>query len=80
MGRLGRMPELTNLAVFLMAPGCEWLSGETIAVDGAHHLANGAYYTQYLAWGDKEWREARERIRAATEREKQQRSVEAPPS
>lgn len=61
--RLGRMEELQNLATFLMAPGVEWLSGETIAIDGAHHLANGAYFTNYLDWSDAQWTEARERIR-----------------
>ena len=34
MRRVGRMEELQNLATFLMADGCEWLTGETIAVDG----------------------------------------------
>ncbi|HKS61424.1 MAG TPA: SDR family oxidoreductase, partial [Xanthobacteraceae bacterium] len=38
MGRHGHMDELRNLATFLLAPGCEWLTGETIAVDGAEHL------------------------------------------
>ena len=46
MRRVGRMPELQNLATFLMADGCEWLTGETIAIDGAGYLATGAagYY------------------------------------
>ena len=35
MRRVGQMPELQNLAAFLMADGCEWLTGETIAIDGA---------------------------------------------
>ena len=35
MRRIGRMEELQNLATFLMADGCEWLTGETIAIDGA---------------------------------------------
>src|SRR5688572_1275830 len=38
MGRVGRMEELQNLATFLMADGCEWLTGETIAIDGAGYL------------------------------------------
>ena len=29
---VSRMEELQNLATFLMADGCEWLTGETIAV------------------------------------------------
>src|SRR5881296_1120150 len=41
MKRVGRMSELQNLAVFLMADGVEWLTGETIAIDGAGHYQNG---------------------------------------
>ncbi|SDH24132.1 SDR family oxidoreductase [Bosea robiniae] len=70
MGRLGQKPELTTLATFLMAPGCEWLSGETIAVDGAHGLANGAYFTNYLPWTDAQWQQARERIRGRDRNDK----------
>src|SRR5918996_971366 len=44
MRRVGEMSELQNLATFLMADGCEWLSGETIALDGAGYLATGAYF------------------------------------
>jgi NAD(P)-dependent dehydrogenase (short-subunit alcohol dehydrogenase family) len=75
MRRLGKMPELTNLAAFLMADGCEWLSGETIAIDGAYHLAQGAYFTHYMDWTDEQWREARERIKAQTERDKALRTA-----
>jgi NAD(P)-dependent dehydrogenase (short-subunit alcohol dehydrogenase family) len=64
MRRLGRMKELQNLAAFLMAPDNEWLTGETIAIDGAHHLANGAYFTNYLDWTEEQWAVARERIRS----------------
>ena len=37
--------ELT-LATFLMADGCEWLTGETIAIDGGGYLANGGSFTE----------------------------------
>jgi hypothetical protein len=79
MRRLGKMPELTNLAAFLMADGCEWLSGETIAIDGAYHLAQGAYFTHYMDWTDEQWREARERIKAQTERDKALRTATSSP-
>lgn len=75
MRRLGKMPELTNLAAFLMADGCEWLTGETIAIDGAYHLAQGAYFTQYSDWTDEQWQEARERIKAQTAADKLQRTA-----
>jgi len=74
MGRLGRMDELGDLAAFLMAPNCEWLTGQTIAIDGANWLANGAYFTQYMPWGDDEWSEARARIKEHNDRDKAQRS------
>lgn len=75
MRRLGAMPELTNLAAFLMADGCEWLTGQTIALDGGHALATGAYFTRYLDWTDAQWAEARTRIRAQTEKDKAGRTA-----
>lgn len=76
--RLGKMSELGNLATFLMADGCEWLTGETIAIDGGYGHAQGAYFTHYMDWTDEQWTAQRERIRTLTEAEKKQRSVGAP--
>lgn len=70
MNRLGRMHELQNLAVFLMADGAQWLSGETIAIDGAGHRQNGASFTELADLSDAQWREMRETIRANDERQK----------
>ena len=39
MGRFGSMHELCNLLTFLQADGCEYLTGQNIAIDGGHHLA-----------------------------------------
>ena len=75
MRRFGRMPELQNLACFLMADGCEWLNGQTIALDGAGWQANGGSFTQMLDWGDAEWENARALIKAQNEKDKAQRSV-----
>jgi NAD(P)-dependent dehydrogenase (short-subunit alcohol dehydrogenase family) len=73
MGRVGRMEELQNLAAFLMSDGCEWLSGETIAMDGAEALATGGNFYQLRQWGDAEWKAAREAIQAVTARDKAER-------
>jgi NAD(P)-dependent dehydrogenase (short-subunit alcohol dehydrogenase family) len=70
MNRLGRMPELQNLAVFLMADGVEWLTGETIAIDGAGHRQNGASFTDLAELTDAQWREMREAIRGQDQRDK----------
>jgi hypothetical protein len=75
MHRHGRMPELQNLAAFLMADGCEWLTGQTIALDGAGWQANGGSFTEMLKWGDAEWEQARALIKAQNEKDKAQRSV-----
>jgi NAD(P)-dependent dehydrogenase (short-subunit alcohol dehydrogenase family) len=75
MNRVGEMSEIQNLAAFLLADGCEWLTGQTIALDGAGHLGYGAQMTRYLALGDAEWAEMRAKIKAANERDKAQRSV-----
>ena len=39
MGRFGRMHEFCNLLTFLQADGCDYLTGQNIAIDGGHHLA-----------------------------------------
>ena len=75
MHRLGKMNELTNLVSFLLADGCQWLTGETIAIDGAYHLAQGAYFTHYMDWDDDKWKDARDRIKVQTEMDKQLRTT-----
>jgi NAD(P)-dependent dehydrogenase (short-subunit alcohol dehydrogenase family) len=75
MNRLGRMPELQNLAVFLMADGVEWINGETIAIDGAGHRQNGASFTELAELDDDAWREMREAIRSQDQRDKSLRAV-----
>ena len=65
MARPGQMSELQNLAAFLMAPGqCDWLSGESIMMDGASALATGGNFYALRKWSDDDWRVARERIEA----------------
>ena len=70
MGRVGQMSELQNLATFLLAPGCEWLNGETITVDGAQHLVSAGGFYDLREWGDEEWRTARDAIRATNEKDR----------
>ena len=73
MGRTGRMEELQNLATFLLSDGCPWLSGETIAMDGAQALATGGNYYELREWTDEQWTAARDAIKAQNERDKAQR-------
>jgi NAD(P)-dependent dehydrogenase (short-subunit alcohol dehydrogenase family) len=65
MARPGTFAELQHLAVFLMAQGqCDWLTGQSIMMDGANSLANGSGFYELRNWTDAQWREARERIEA----------------
>ena len=75
MGRQGEQSELQNLATFLMSDGCDWLTGQTIALDGAGYLANGASFTYLADLSDEDWANMREQIKAANERDKAQRTV-----
>jgi len=72
-GRVGRIEELQNLATFLLSDGCEWLTGETIAMDGAQALATGGNFYELRKWGDAEWKAARDAIEAQNARDRAQR-------
>src|SRR5436853_417912 len=62
MGRVGRMEELQNLAVFLISGGCDWINGETIAMDGGQALAMGGNFYQLRDWSDADWTQDRDAI------------------
>jgi len=65
MARPGLMSELQTLAAFLMAPGqCDWLTGQSIMMDGGSALATGGNFYELRSWSDDDWRQARERIEA----------------
>lgn len=73
MGRAGTLEELQNLATFLMSPGCDWLNGEMIAMDGAQALATGGNFYELREWGDAQWKAARDAIVAQNQKDKAQR-------
>lgn len=73
MGRNGQMPELANLAVFLMGPGAEYLTGQTIAIDGAQFQATGGNFANLSHMTDADWKAARANIQRTNAADKQQR-------
>ena len=74
MARPGEMSELQNLATFLMARGqCDWLTGQSIAMDGGNALATGGNFYELRDWSDGDWQAARERIEAQNAKDKTQR-------
>jgi len=70
MNRVGRMPELQNAVVFLLCDEVEWLTGQTLVVDGGGYLQNGASFTHLRGLGDDDWRAMREAIRATDARDR----------
>lgn len=75
MQRFGKMPELCNLLTFLQADGCEYLTGQNIAIDGGHHLAAPSTFAALGRLTPSDWAEAKALVRGKAEKEKEQRSV-----
>jgi NAD(P)-dependent dehydrogenase (short-subunit alcohol dehydrogenase family) len=73
MGRVGTMEELQNTAVFLISGGCDWINGETIAMDGGQALAMGGNFYQLRDWSDEDWTQARDAIKAQNDKDKVKR-------
>jgi NAD(P)-dependent dehydrogenase (short-subunit alcohol dehydrogenase family) len=74
LGRVGTMEELENLAAFLISGGCDWINGETIALDGAQALATGAGFYELRNWSDADWQRAREAIEGQNKKDRAQRA------
>jgi len=74
MGRIGTIEELQNLATFLLSGGCDWLNGETIAMDGGQHRVAGGGFYELREWSDAQWDEARQKIKAQNEKDRAARA------
>tara|TARA_B100001778_G_C18557155_1_gene615936 strand:+ start:187 stop:1059 length:873 start_codon:yes stop_codon:yes gene_type:complete len=74
LGRVGEMKELQNLATFLMADDCDYLTGQTIALDGAQYLTGGGTFSQLDKLSDEDWENMRKLIRDANNKDKADRS------
>ena len=75
MGRFGQMEELGNLATFLMSDGCDYLTGQTIALDGGEYLTGGTFYRALASLKDEDWEAIKSTIKATNEKDKQKRTV-----
>lgn len=73
--RFGDMPELCNLITFLLSDGCNYLTGQTIAIDGAQHLAGPGTFADLTNLTGEQWDAARAAISASVAKEKSQREA-----
>jgi NAD(P)-dependent dehydrogenase (short-subunit alcohol dehydrogenase family) len=71
--RFGKMHELTNLITFLLSDGCDYLTGQTIAIDGGQHLAGPGTFADLARLTPEQWQAAREAIARSVAKEKSQR-------
>jgi NAD(P)-dependent dehydrogenase (short-subunit alcohol dehydrogenase family) len=74
VGRLGEMSELQNLATFLMADGCDYLTGQTIAIDGAQYLTGGGTFSNLDKVSEDDWEQLRAMIRSSNDKDKANRN------
>ena len=74
LGRVGEMSELQNLATFLMADGCDYLTGQTIAIDGAQYLTGGGTFSGLDKLSEDDWEQMRAMIRSSNDKDKAKRS------
>ncbi len=74
-GRTGTIEELANLTMFLLSDACDYLTGQTIAMDGGQMLAGPGTFAGLTSLTPADWQEIRDRSKAATAAAKTQRSV-----
>ena len=74
LGRVGEMEELQNLATFLIADGCDYLTGQTIGLDVGQYLTGGGTFSQLDKLSDEDWENMRKLIREANNKDKADRS------
>jgi NAD(P)-dependent dehydrogenase (short-subunit alcohol dehydrogenase family) len=74
-GRAGTVDELANLTMFLLSDACEYLTGQTIAMDGGQMLAGPGTFAGLSSLTNSDWEEIKLRSKAATATSKAQRST-----
>jgi NAD(P)-dependent dehydrogenase (short-subunit alcohol dehydrogenase family) len=75
LGRSGTIDELANLTIFAFSDACDYLTGETIAMDGGQRLAGPNTFAGLSAMSEDDWARARERSTRASAAAKSARSV-----
>src|ERR1700723_1110196 len=75
LGRPGTIDELANLTIFAFSDACDYLTGETIAMDGGQRLAGPNTFAGLTAMTDEDWVAAREGRTGASAAAKSARSV-----
>lgn len=75
MGRYGTVEELGNLYAFLLSGACNYLTGQTIVMDGGQQLAGNGTFSGLTALTDEDWRAIRSTSSAASAKSKSERQT-----
>lgn len=75
MRRMGDHAELANLATFLMSPGCDYLTGAVIPLDGGQWLASGGNFHALTNLDDSDWGMIRQAIQSTNAADRAQRTT-----
>lgn len=75
LGRSGTIDELANLTIFAFSDACDYLTGETVVMDGGQRHAGPNTFAGLTAMSDQDWVDARERSKAASAAAKAARTV-----
>jgi hypothetical protein len=72
---MGEHEELNNLAVFMMAPGCAYLTGTVIALDGGQWLASNGNFNSLSALDRGDWDMIKGAIQATNAKDRADRTA-----
>src|SRR3546814_2155807 len=74
MRRVGNLPELANLAAFLMSDEVGYVTGEVIAIDGGQWLNGAGGFGALTELSDADWQGIRAAIEATNANDKARRT------
>lgn len=74
-GRAGTVEEMGNLATFLLSGACDYITGQTITMDGGQMLAGPSTFSALADLGDSDWAEIAEKGKRAAAESKKHRNV-----
>lgn len=74
-GRQGDSSELANLTIFLLSGAADYITGQTIAIDGAQMFAGPGTFASLTSMTGEDWEKTRALAQEATAASKAQRSV-----